>query len=40
MKIDELKKMIGYLVENNKNLTKKGQNKIAINIEGPAGIGK
>ena len=40
MKIEEAKKLINYLLDNNLNLIEKGQNKIAINIEGSAGIGK
>lgn len=40
MKIEEAKKLINYLLDNNLNLIEKGQNKIAINLEGSAGIGK
>lgn len=40
MKINEVKKMVNYLLDNNLELVKKGQNKISINIEGDAGCGK
>jgi len=40
MKIEEAKKMINYLLDNNLELVKKGQYKIAIGLEGAPGIGK
>jgi len=40
MKIEEAKKMINYLLDNNLELIKKGQYKIAIGLEGAPGIGK
>lgn len=40
MKIHEAKKMINYLLDNNLDLANKGQNKIAIGLEGAPGIGK
>lgn len=40
MKIEEAKKMINYLLDNNLDLVKNGQYKIAIGLEGAPGIGK
>jgi hypothetical protein len=40
MKIEEAKKMINYLLDNNLDLVTKGQNKISIGLEGAPGIGK
>lgn len=40
MKIEETKKIINYLLDNNLELVKKGQHKIAIGLEGAPGIGK
>lgn len=40
MNLEEVKTTINYLLDNNLNLIEKGQNKIAINIVGEAGIGK
>lgn len=40
MKIEETKKIINYLLDNNLELVKKGQHKISIGIEGAPGIGK
>lgn len=40
MNIEDIKKTLNYLLDNNLALEKSGQNKISICIEGPAGIGK
>lgn len=40
MNIEEVSKTINYLLDNNLRLIEKGQDKIAINIVGRAGIGK
>ena len=40
MNIEEVSKTINYLLDNNLKLVDKGLDKIAINIEGVAGIGK
>ena len=40
MYIQEAKEMINYLLDNNLDLVKKGQYKIAIGLEGAPGIGK
>lgn len=40
MNIEEVSKTINYLLDNNLKLVEKGLDKIAINLEGAAGIGK
>ena len=40
MNIQEIKDTINYLLDNNLKLVEKGQNKLSICIEGPAGVGK
>lgn len=40
MYIEEAKQVINYLLDNNLELIKNGQNKIAIGLEGAPGIGK
>lgn len=40
MNLEEVKKTINYLLDNNLELIKRGQNKIAINLIGEAGCGK
>lgn len=40
MKIQEAKKLINYLLDNNLKLIEEGQHKISINLEGKPGIGK
>lgn len=40
MYIEEAKNIINYLLDNNLKLVEKGQNKIAIGLEGAPGIGK
>lgn len=40
MNLEEVKKTINYLLDNNLNLIERGQHKIAINLIGEAGIGK
>lgn len=40
MYIEEAKQVINYLLDNNLELIKNGQNKIAIGLEGAPGIGR
>ena len=40
MYIQETKEIINYLLDNNLELIKNGQHKIAIGLEGSQGIGK
>ena len=40
MNIEEIKNTLNYLLDNNLRLVENGFEKIAINITGPAGIGK
>lgn len=40
MNIIELEQTLNYLLDNNLNLQNEGKHKIAICIEGEAGIGK
>ena len=40
MNIEEVSKTINYLLDNNLKLVEKGLDKIAINLQGPAGVGK
>lgn len=40
MNIEEVSKTINYLLDNNLKLIERGQDKIAINIVGPCGVGK
>lgn len=36
----ETKRVLKYLIENNKELAKEGKSTISVEIEGPAGISK
>lgn len=38
--LQEFKKILNYLIDNNKRLVEEGKYPIAVGIEGPAGIGK
>lgn len=40
LNIDELKDFVKHMVENNQYIQEKGKVPIAVNIEGPAGLGK
>lgn len=40
MNIEEIKKTLNYLLDNNLKLIEEGKHKIAVNIEGAAGLGK
>lgn len=40
MNLEEIKDTLNYLLDNNLKLVEKGFNKIAINLIGPAGVGK
>lgn len=40
MTIGEFTSVLDYLLDNNKQLEEKGQLKLAVNIEGEAGLGK
>ena len=38
--LQEFKKILNYLIDNNRKLVDEGKYPIAVGIEGPAGIGK
>ena len=40
MRISDFLKVLNYLIDNNRKLEESGQSKLAVNIEGAAGIGK
>lgn len=40
MNIEQIKKTVNYLLDNNKRLSEQGLDKIAIHLQGPAGVAK